>query len=149
VSGRRGRVVLGTLGIAVAAYGAWLLFSRQDLAGNLDVALWAAGGVVVHDAVLAPLVIGICALGSRLLPGLARGPVAGGLLVLGTLTVLAVPFLGGWGREHAPDNATLLDRDYTGGYLVLAGLVGAGVGLGVLLGARRARRGLARAPEQR
>ena len=55
------------------------------------------------------------------------------------LTLLAVPFLGGFGRDNAPDNATLLDRDYTTGYLVLVVAVLVLVVLPVWLVTRRRR----------
>lgn len=138
-TGGRGRVVLGALGVLLAAYGGWLLLSRQDTAGNLDTLLWLAGGVVVHDALLAPMVIGLGVLLSRLAPAPTRAAAAAaaGLVVLGTLTLLAVPFLGGFGRENAPDNATLLDRDYTAGYLALVVAVVVLVVLPVWLVTRR------------
>jgi hypothetical protein len=119
----RGRALLGALGVLLAAYGAWLLLSRQDAAGNLDALLWLVGGVVVHDALLAPVVIGLGVVLSRVVPTGARAAAVAGLVVLGTLTLLAVPFLGGFGRDNAPDNATLLDRDYTAGYLALVAAV--------------------------
>ena len=129
----RARVALAALGVLVAAYGGWLLLSRQDTAGNLDVLLWLAGGVVVHDALLAPALVALCWVGARLLPAVARPAAAAGLVVLGSLTLLAVPFLGGFGRDNAPDNSTLLDRDYTAGFLVLVGVVLVVVVLPVLL----------------
>lgn len=119
----RGRALLGALGVLVAAYGGWLLLSRQDTAGNLDTLLWLVGGVVVHDGLLAPVVIGLGVVLSRVVPAGARAAAVAGLVVLGTLTLLAVPFLGGFGRDNAPDNTTLLDRDYTAGYLVLVAAV--------------------------
>ena len=135
----RGRLVLGALGILLATYGGWLLLSRQDADGNLDALLWLVGGVVVHDALLAPVVIGLGVLLSRVVPAGARAAAAAGLVVLGTLTLLAVPFLGGFGRDNAPDNATLLDRDYTTGYLVLVFAVLVLVVLPVWLVTRRRR----------
>ncbi len=124
MSGPRGvgllRGVLGGLGGLVGVYGGYLLLSRQDTADHLDTALWAAGGVVLHDFVLAPLVIGLFALLTRVLPRAARGPAVVGLVVLGSVTLLAVPVLGRFGAR--PDNATLLDRAYGPGWLVLAGL---------------------------
>lgn len=129
----RARAGLGALGVLVAAYGGWLLLSRQDTAGNLDALLWLAGGVLVHDALLAPALVALCWVGARLLPAVARPAAAAGLVVLGSLTLLAVPFLGGFGRDNAPDNSTLLDRDYTAGFLVLVGVVLVGVVLPVLL----------------
>jgi hypothetical protein len=129
----RARAGLGALGVLAAAYGGWLLLSRQDTDRNLDALLWLAGGVLVHDALLAPALLALCWVGARLLPAVARPAAAAGLVVLGSLTLLAVPFLGGFGRDNAPDNGTLLDRDYTAGFLVLVGVVLVAVVLPVLL----------------
>ena len=135
----RGRLVLGALGTLLATYGGWLLLSRQDADGNLDALLWLVGGVVVHDALLAPVVIALGVVVSRVVPAGARAAAVAGLVVLGTLTLLAVPFLGGFGRVNAPDNTTLLDRDYTAGYLVLVVAVLVLVALPVWLATRRRR----------
>jgi hypothetical protein len=135
----RGRLVLGALGTLLATYGGWLLLSRQDADGNLDALLWLVGGVVVHDALLAPVVIALGVVVSRVVPAGARAAAVAGLVVLGTLTLLAVPFLGGFGRDNAPDNTTLLDRDYTAGYLVLVVAVLVLVALPVWLATRRRR----------
>ena len=135
-----GRAVLGAAGGLLTAYGVWLLLPRQDLERNLDVALWLAGGVLVHDVLLGSVVIVVSLLATRLLPAVARPAAGAGLVVLGSLTLLAVPFLGGFGRENAPDNPTLLDRDYTAGYLVLVATVIIVVVLPVLLHSLRARR---------
>ena len=135
----RGRLVLGSLGTLLATYGGWLLLSRQDADGNLDALLWLVGGVVVHDALLAPVVIALGVVVSRVVPAGARAAAVAGLVVLGTLTLLAVPFLGGFGRDNAPDNTTLLDRDYTAGYLVLVVAVLVLVALPVWLATRRRR----------
>ena len=85
------------------------------------------------------MVIGLGVLLSRLVPARGAAAAAAGLVVLGTLTLLAVPFLGGFGRDNAPDNATLLDRDYTAGYLVVVVAVLVLVVLPVWLTTRRRR----------
>jgi len=114
------RVLLGGVGVAVAAYGVKLLL---DLGfGNLRATLeWLIGGIVLHDAVLAPVTVvvgaGFVALQR---PGARTGPLIVGGLVLGTVTIAAIPMLGRFGARS--DNATLLDRDYLVGWLVLAGL---------------------------
>ena len=51
-----------------------------------------------------------------LLPRAARAPAVVGFVVLGSVTLLAVPVLGRFGAR--PDNATLLDRDYVVGWVV-------------------------------
>lgn len=112
--------VVGAVGVAAAAYGAVLLLAL-DLPDLLDAGLWLAGGVVLHDAVVAPLTV-LATLGlRRVLPARSWTAVTAGLVVLLTVTLTAVPVLGRFGAR--PDNPTLLDRDYTGGWLVLALLV--------------------------
>ena len=117
------QVVLGAVGVAAAAYGVVLLLG-QDGPDLLDSLLWVAGGVVVHDAVVAPLTVLATLALRRLLPARAWTAVTVGLVVLLTVTATAVPVLGRFGARE--DNPTLLDRDYTGGWLVLALLVVAG-----------------------
>jgi len=129
----RTRAVVALPGLAAAAYGLVLLLDLGP--HNLrETAIWLVGGVLVHDAVLAPAVLVGCAIGARLLPAHARGPAVVGGIVLGTLTLVAVPVLGRFGA--GPDNPTLLDRPYLAGWLVVAGLTLAGVLLTTLWGAR-------------
>ena len=115
----RTRLLLGALGVAVATYGGWLLL-QEDLSDLVDTAVWLAGGVVLHDFVLVPLTLLLGLALVRLLPANLRAPVAGGLVVLGTVTLMAVPVLGGWGANA--DNPTILDRNYPVGWLVVAGV---------------------------
>jgi hypothetical protein len=114
------RVLLGALGVVLVAVGVRNLVSQPttDLANAL---LWLAGGVVVHDVLLAPLTVALLFVGTRFLPGRFRAPAAGALLVLGTVTLTAVPVLLSLGAKE--DNPTLLDRNYVAGWLVLAALV--------------------------
>ena len=115
----RTRLLLGALGVAVTAYGGWLLL-QEDLSDLVHTAVWLAGGVVLHDFVLVPLTLLLGLVLVRLLPANLRAPVAGGLVVLGTVTLMAVPVLGGWGANA--DNPTILDRNYPVGWLVVAGV---------------------------
>ena len=115
----RTRLLLGALGVAVATYGGWLLL-QEDLSDLVDTAVWLAGGVVLHDFVLVPLTLLLGLALVRLLPANLRAAVAGGLVVLGTVTLMAVPVLGGWGANA--DNPTILDRNYPVGWLVVAGV---------------------------
>lgn len=131
----RGRIFLGTVGALVAAYGAFLLLSRQDLGQIVGAGVWLASGVVLHDFVLAPLVLVLVGAGSVVTPASARVPVVVGLVVLGSTTLLAIPVLGRFGARA--DNATLLDRDYLAGWLAFTGLVLLAVVVSTLLRARR------------
>jgi hypothetical protein len=117
---RATRAAVGALGVLAGAYGAWLLLSRQDLTQLTSAAIWLAGGVVLHDFVLTPLVLLLVLVAGRVLPRHAHAPAVVALVLLGALTLLAVPVLGRFGAR--PDNPTLLDRSYDTAWLVLAGL---------------------------
>lgn len=134
------RGALAALGLAVLGWGAWLLLSTQHLAQLRSAGLWVAGGVLVHDAVLAPATLLLTAAAARVLPRGWRGTAAGVLVVVGTVTVLAVPVLGGWGRGYDAANRTYLDRDYHLGWLLLVVVVVAAALAGRLLGRVRRRR---------
>jgi hypothetical protein len=126
----RTRLVLGAVGVAMGAFGA-LRLVQLDLDDLVDAVLWLAGGVLLHDVVVAPLTIAVTLLATRVVPARARTAVVVGVVVLATVTVTAIPVLGRWGVRA--DNPTLLDRDYTAGWLVFAGLVVLGVVLGLVL----------------
>ena len=129
----RTRVALGALGVVVGLYGGWLVLSRgHDL---LNLGLWLAAGVVLLDGVLALVVLAVGTVAVRLLPRPAKAPAVVGFVVLGSVTLLAVPVLGRFGARS--DNPTLLDRDYTVGWLVLAGLVLVAIVAASLVGSKR------------
>ena len=138
MSTMRVRVLLAGIGVLVGGYGAFLLLSRQDGDQLLNAAVWLASGVVLHDFVLAPLVLGLVVLAARIVPAVGKVPAAVALVVLGTATLLAVPVLGRFGER--PDNPTLLDRDYTAGWLALAGVVLLATVVATLLRSRQEKR---------
>ncbi len=131
------RWFLGLVGVAGAAYGAWLLLSRQSGDQLVSAGSWLVGGVVLHDFVLAPLVLVAVAAAGRLTPRPVRAPAAVLLVVVGSVTLLAVPVLGAFGRRA--DNPSLLDRDYWSGWFALVGLLVLLVAVGFLV--QRWRRG--------
>jgi len=114
----RGLLLVSAFGCLV--YGAWRLWS-VGVANLLSAVKWLIGGVVVHDGVLAPAVVITGVLMVRLLPRWSRAPLIVAGIVLGSVTLLAIPVLGRYGA--LPDNPSLLDRPYVAGWLVLAALV--------------------------
>jgi hypothetical protein len=85
--------------------------------------------------VLVPLTLGLGWVAARVVPPGWRSPLAVGLVVLGSVTLVAAPVLGGWGANT--DNATILDRPYATGWFLVATLVLAGVVAGAVLSRRR------------
>lgn len=129
------RPALVALGVAVGVYGGYLLLA-QGLDNLVAAVIWLAAGVILHDGVIGPVLVALGVAVVMLVPHRVRAPIAAGLIVLGTVTMTAVPMLGRFGER--PDNPTLLDRNYTVGWLVFAVLVLAGTALGVLRALRSA-----------
>jgi hypothetical protein len=121
---------LVALGMLAATYGVWLLLSRQHWPQVRQVTEWAVAGVLLHDAVLAPAAVGLGWLGDRLLPRRAAQAATLALLLIGTLTIVAIPVLDG---AAAGPNPTLLDRDYTTGWLLAVGVLVLGVAGGATI----------------
>lgn len=113
------RIVTGALGLALMAVGATLLLTGGQLK---DVALWLAGAIVLHDGIIAPLVLGV---GLLLAAVPARGTVRGALVVAGCLTMIALPPLL---RPGAPTNPSALPLDYLRNWLLVLAAVAVATG---------------------
>ncbi|MFI5809131.1 hypothetical protein [Streptomyces sp. NPDC051561] len=115
----RGRTAVGTLGVVLMGVGAVLVLGTGDVVG---VALWLGGAIVAHDALIAPVVLGV----GLLLGGLrAYGVVRGALLVAGCLTLVALPVLM---RRGTPANSSVLPLDYVQGWLIAVAAAALGAG---------------------
>ncbi|GAA1898464.1 hypothetical protein [Lapillicoccus jejuensis] len=91
---RRARVALVAVGLGLALVGAVAAVTTLPPAQWVRVALWLAAGVVVHDAVVAPLALalGVGVLGRVRRPAVRR-LLRAGLLLAATVVVVAVPLL--------------------------------------------------------
>jgi hypothetical protein len=131
------RIALGAAGVLLGLFGAYQLLELG--VGNLvGTVVWLAGGVLLHDGVLAFATIAVLGVGAVLVPPRLKAPLAAAFVVLGTVTLTAVPVLGRFGARA--DNPTLLDRHYLVGWLVFAVLVGVVTAASVLLQGRRSSR---------
>jgi hypothetical protein len=91
------------LGVPVMTYGSIGLVRHADPHRVRDLAIWVVGGDVVHDLIVAPLmVLTVWAVGCALAPSW-RTPVRSGLLASALVVALAWPGLSGLGNEaHNP-----------------------------------------------
>ncbi len=128
------RAGLGVLGLAAGVWGLRLLLGL-DLTDLVDAGVWLAGGVVLHDFVLAPAVLAVGVLVVGRLPGPVRAPAVAALVVVGLVTAAVLPTLGRFGAK--PDDPYLLDRPYAASWLTFVALTG--VVAGLVAAVRRAR----------
>lgn len=98
------RWLLYAAGAGILAFGMQGLLGAAAETSPPRSALWLGAGVLLHDAVLVPIVLLGAALVVRHIPRIARPVVQGALFVSGALLLVALPLL--TGRGGAPDNPT-------------------------------------------
>ncbi|MFC8145628.1 hypothetical protein ACFUKV_28395 [Streptomyces paradoxus] len=131
------RVLTGAAGVTLMGVGVSLLLEVRDLPGVL---VWLGGAVVLHDVVVAPLVLLVGLVAVR---GGVRGPVRGALLVAGALTAVALPVLLRPGKSA---NSSVLPLDYPRNWLLA--LVAVATVTVLLFAVRETRRTRRRSPAQ-
>jgi hypothetical protein len=109
------RIVLAIPAVAALAYAATRL---ADVPSDqwASVLTWLIGGVVLHDGVLAPLVVVSGVIASRWLPAPWRVPAVVGLIWWGCVSLIAIPVLTGYGVD--PPNETLQHRPYVASWWI-------------------------------
>ena len=107
------------VGAAVMAYGLVGLLGASAATQPRNLGAFFLGAGIVHDAIVAPVVVLVGWLIARVLPPFVRPPVWFALASSGLLVAFTWPLVRGWGRRSA--NPTLLPLDY--GRNVVIGLV--------------------------
>ena len=122
-------------GWAVIAWGLRGIFqhSLDTRPGNL--ARFVVGGALLHDLLVAPLVILAGVLLVRVVRGRARAVVQAALAVSGLVALFSYPLVRGYGL--AANNPTSLPHNYTANLLVVLGVVWAFAAAAVIFRLRR------------
>lgn len=137
-AGPRGiRIALGVLGIGAIGYGALRILTDAKDTHPLALVRWLIGSLLVHDIVIAPVVLGVGWLLGRLVPGRPRAFVQAGLVTGGLISALGVLLIWRQGKTSARSLA-LLQQDYALNLLVLLAIVAAGTVLCYLVFGRGA-----------
>lgn len=114
------RGLLGAAGVVLVLVGLWRLLGTA-LPDLVNLALWLGGGVVAHDALIAPLVVLAGFVVLPRLPSWSRAPAVAGFVVLLSVSLVAIPVIGRFGARA--DVPSLLNRPYGVLWLGFAGLV--------------------------
>jgi hypothetical protein len=133
----RGLLVGLAAGAPVMAYGVWGAVGEAGRVHPPELARWIVGAAVVHDLVVVPVVLAVAWSARRVVPEPAWRAVRSGLVVSGTLALVAWPFVRGYGRSAG--NPSLFPRDYAAGLLAALAVVWAVVAVAVVAAHRRRR----------
>ncbi len=102
--------------------------------------LWFVGALVVHDAVVAPLVLLTGRGVRRVAPVVLRTPLQVGLTLSAVVTLVAYPLLRGYGNSAQSGNTSILPGSYLPAWLTLLGVVWAAAAVLAFVQAVRLRR---------
>jgi hypothetical protein len=134
---RRGLVVGLVLGVPLVAYGGRGALVDGARTHPAELARWVVGAAIVNDLVLIPLVLAVGWAAHRFTPARLWPAIRAGLVTTAVLTLVAWPFVRGYGRD--PANPSLLSRDYGTGLAVAIGVVWAAVAIWALAATLRER----------
>ena len=114
------RVVIGATGGLVALFGVMRLVSETPGRHLLALTAWLVGALILHDAVLSPLIIGTGAILCRV-PARVRSYVQGALVAGGIVTIIGIPLI--YRRGSQPEAKAILDQNFPANLTVLLALI--------------------------
>ncbi|SDT14833.1 hypothetical protein [Jiangella sp. DSM 45060] len=123
-------------GAAIAGYGLAGAWADRADTRPAELAGWLAGSGLLHDALLAPVVVA-AALATRWVPDPARLPVRLGFALSALLTLLFWPVVRGWGRS--PSVPSALPLDYGRNLVIVLALIWTAVATAVVVRVVRGR----------
>jgi hypothetical protein len=115
------RIALAIAGIALGAFGVFRLVTEIPPPNLVMLLVWLVAALIIHDALLAPSVVGVGWLLRRFVPDRGRRYLQFALIMIAFVTVIAVPMI--FLRGSQPAVKALLLRDYGANLIVIIGLV--------------------------
>lgn len=117
------RIALGVVGVVALGYGAGRLLLGLPVATLLVLGAWLLVVLLLHHGVLQPAVLAVGAALHRL-PDRARGFVQAGVIMIGAVTVIALPLL--LRRGTQPPAKAMLLQHYELNLAVLVAIITVG-----------------------
>jgi hypothetical protein len=115
------RIALAVAGVALAAFGVFRLVTEVPPSQLLILGLWLIAALIIHDALLAPSVVGAGWLLRRYVPDRGRRYLQLALIMIALVTVIAVPMI--FLRGSQPAAKALLLRNYGANLIVIVGVI--------------------------
>jgi hypothetical protein len=132
--------VSAAAGWATIGYGLRGLWQHRLDTRPANLAKFAVGGALIHDLILAPLLLAVGVAIARIVPPRLRAIVQAALIVSGSLVLFAYPLVRGY--AHALHNPSSLPHNYTANLAVVLAAVWVVAALAIVL--RRPARGTGR-----
>jgi hypothetical protein len=123
--------ISAAVGWAAIGWGVVGIFRHRLDTRPANLAKFVVGGALLHDLLVAPVVILAGVLVVRAVPARARGPVQAALAVSGIVALFSWPLVRAYGL--AAHNPTSLPHNYSLGLLVVLGVIWAVAGGAVIL----------------
>jgi hypothetical protein len=114
------RIVLAVAGIALGAFGVFRLVTEIAPHSLLILVVWLVAALIIHDALLAPSVVGAGWLLRRFVPDRGRRYLQLALIMMAFVMVIAVPMI--LLRGSQPAVKALLLRDYGANLILIIGV---------------------------
>jgi hypothetical protein len=115
------RIVLAVAGIALGAFGVFRLVTEIAPHSLLILTVWLVAALIIHDALLAPSVVGVGWLLRRFVPDRGRRYLQIALIMIALVTVIAVPMI--FLRGSQPAVKALLLRNYGANLIMIIGII--------------------------
>ncbi|MFL6164209.1 MAG: hypothetical protein ACJ74U_18560 [Jatrophihabitantaceae bacterium] len=133
----RSRLLIGAVGGGLMGYGIVRIFTDAKDTKPVSLLKWLIGALLVHDLLIAPVVVGIGWLLARYVPPRARRYLQAGLIAGGLVSALGVPLIWRQGKAGASSLA-LLQQDYRRNLLILLAIIALASLAGYLIEVSRA-----------
>ena len=111
------------IGGAVMAYGIRGVLMDSRATDPSVLVQWVVGADLVHDLIVAPLVVAVGWAVTRTVPLVVRVPIQLGLVATGVVLVVGWAPLRGYGRATVPDNPSVQPLDYSTAVLTVLAAV--------------------------
>jgi len=115
------RIILAIAGIGLGAFGVFRLFSEIPTHNLLVLAVWLIAALVIHDAILAPSIVGVGWLLRRYVADRGRRYLQIALIMSALVTVIAVPMI--FLRGSQPAAKALLLRNYGANLILVIAII--------------------------
>jgi hypothetical protein len=115
------RIGLATAGLLLTLFGVFRLLTEIPARSLILLGIWLLSALILHDAIVAPAIVGVGWVLRRTTPDRERGYLQSALIMIALVTLVAAPMIVLRGSQ--PPVKALLLRDYAANLVLLIGAI--------------------------